>query len=67
MIPTKPPPTFRDSDRWSPQFIDFVSRCLVKTPEKRATASELLHSDFIGKTNVQCCGAGAGTFWPEPV
>lgn len=50
MIPTKPPPTFRDSDRWSPQFIDFVSRCLVKTPEKRATASQLLHSDFIGET-----------------
>jgi serine/threonine protein kinase len=49
MIPTKPPPTFRNSDSWSPQFIDFVSRCLVKTPEKRATASELLHSDFIGR------------------
>jgi len=47
MIPTKPPPTFKDCDRWSPQFIDFVSRCLVKTPEKRATASQLLHSDFI--------------------
>jgi len=55
MIPTKPPPTFRDSDRWSPQFIDFVSRCLVKTPEKRATASQLLKSDFIvgsGSCNV---------------
>ena len=49
MIPTKPPPTFKDCDRWSPQFIDFVSRCLVKTPEKRATASQLLHSDFIGR------------------
>jgi len=47
MIPSKPPPTFRDSDRWSPQFIDFVSRCLVKTPDTRATASELLHSEFI--------------------
>jgi len=47
MIPTKPPPTFKDCDRWSPQFIDFVSRCLVKTPEKRATASQLLRSDFI--------------------
>jgi len=52
MIPTKPPPTVRDASKWSPKFIDFVSRCLVKTPEKRATASELLHSDFI---------AGAGT------
>ena len=48
MIPTKPPPTFKDCDRWSPQFIDFVSRCLVKTPEKRATAAQLLHSDYIG-------------------
>jgi len=47
MIPTKPPPTFKDCDRWSPQFIDFVSRCLVKTPEKRATAAQLLHSDYI--------------------
>ena len=42
MIPTKPPPTFKDCDRWSPQFIDFVSRCLVKTPEKRATAAKLV-------------------------
>lgn len=53
MIPTKPPPTFRDSELWSPQFIDFVSRCLVKSPEKRATASELLHSDFIA--NCKSC------------
>lgn len=50
MIPTKPPPTFRESDRWSPQFIDFVSRCLIKTPESRATASQLLQSDFIGSS-----------------
>ena len=47
MIPTKPPPTFKDCDKWSPKFIDFVSRCLVKTPEKRATSSQLLNSDFI--------------------
>ena len=69
MIPTKPPPTFKDCDRyndvfkiiinqllitvrWSPQFIDFVSRCLVKTPEKRATAAQLLHSDYIGINGV---------------
>jgi len=50
MIPTKPPPTFRDSELWSPQFIDFVSRCLVKSPESRATASELLHSDYIANS-----------------
>ncbi|KAJ4430170.1 hypothetical protein ANN_22380, partial [Periplaneta americana] len=48
MIPTKPPPSFREPDQWTPEFIDFVSRCLVKNPEERATASELLHHEFIG-------------------
>lgn len=48
MIPTKPPPSFREPDRWSPEFIDFVSRCLVKNPEERATASEMLQHEFIG-------------------
>lgn len=54
MIPTKPPPSFRDIDRWSPEFIDFVSLCLVKNPEERATASSLLQHDFIkvAKPNV---------------
>ncbi|XP_063217948.1 serine/threonine-protein kinase 3-like [Bacillus rossius redtenbacheri] len=48
MIPTKPPPSFRQPDKWSPEFIDFVSSCLVKSPEERASASELLQHDFIG-------------------
>merc|ERR550519_715949 len=47
MIPTKPPPTFRDASKWSPKFTEFVGRCLVKSPEKRASASELLNCDFI--------------------
>ena len=42
MIPTKPPPSFRQPDKWSAEFIDFVSKCLVKNPENRATAVELL-------------------------
>ena len=49
MIPTKPPPSFRNPDRWSPEFIDFVSRCLVKNPEHRSTASTLLQHEFIVK------------------
>lgn len=49
MIPTKPPPSFRNPDRWSPEFIDFVSRCLVKNPEHRAIASTLLQHEFITK------------------
>ncbi|KAK9723153.1 Protein kinase domain [Popillia japonica] len=48
MIPTKPPPSFREPDKWSPEFIDFVSVCLVKSPEERATASDLLNHVFIG-------------------
>ena len=42
MIPTKPPPTFKDDERWSMEFLDFVSKCLVKNPEERATATQLL-------------------------
>lgn len=49
MIPTKPPPSFRDPDIWSPEFIDFVSLCLVKNPEERATATDLLAHEFIRK------------------
>ncbi|XP_030748575.1 serine/threonine-protein kinase 3 [Sitophilus oryzae] len=48
MIPTKPPPSFREPDRWSAEFIDFVSVCLVKNPEERATATDLLTHEFIG-------------------
>ncbi|KAK4336840.1 hypothetical protein RND71_043901 [Anisodus tanguticus] len=47
MIPQKPPPSFRNPDKWSSEFIDFVSKCLVKNPENRASASELLNHDFI--------------------
>lgn len=42
MIPTNPPPTFRNPDLWSESFRDFVSQCLVKNPENRATATHLL-------------------------
>ncbi|XP_052763623.1 serine/threonine-protein kinase 3-like isoform X2 [Mya arenaria] len=47
MIPTKPPPSFRNPDRWTPEFIDFVSKCLIKNPEQRSTAVELLEHEFI--------------------
>lgn len=50
MIPTKPPPSFRELDKWSSEFIDFVSLCLVKNPEERATATDLLQHEFIGSS-----------------
>ena len=43
MIPSRPPPTFKDITRWSPALNDFVSKCLVKNPDARATATELLN------------------------
>lgn len=47
MIPTNPPPTFRNPDSWSPEFQKFVGQCLVKNPENRATATQLLQHPFI--------------------
>ena len=42
MIPTKPPPTLEDEDRYSVAFRNFVARCLTKDPAFRPTAEELL-------------------------
>lgn len=39
----------REPDQWSPEFIDFVSQCLVKLPGERATAEFLLNHEFIGR------------------
>lgn len=47
MIPSKPPPSFREPDRWSPEFIDFVSMCLVKNPNARASATTLIKHVFL--------------------
>uniref|UniRef100_A0A8B9XP40 non-specific serine/threonine protein kinase n=1 Tax=Bos mutus grunniens TaxID=30521 RepID=A0A8B9XP40_BOSMU len=47
MIPTNPPPTFRKPELWSDSFMDFVKQCLVKSPEQRATATQLLQHPFV--------------------
>ncbi|XP_051832445.1 serine/threonine-protein kinase 4 isoform X2 [Antechinus flavipes] len=47
MIPTNPPPTFRKPELWSDNFADFVKQCLVKSPEHRATATQLLQHPFV--------------------
>uniref|UniRef100_A0AAQ4RH40 non-specific serine/threonine protein kinase n=1 Tax=Gasterosteus aculeatus aculeatus TaxID=481459 RepID=A0AAQ4RH40_GASAC len=47
MIPTNPPPTFRKPELWSDDLTDFVKKCLVKNPEQRATATQLLQHPFI--------------------
>uniref|UniRef100_A0A672ZL93 non-specific serine/threonine protein kinase n=1 Tax=Sphaeramia orbicularis TaxID=375764 RepID=A0A672ZL93_9TELE len=47
MIPTNDPPKFRNPDLWSSEFQQFVGQCLVKNPEQRATATQLLQHPFI--------------------
>uniref|UniRef100_A0A8C6QRT8 Protein kinase domain-containing protein n=1 Tax=Nannospalax galili TaxID=1026970 RepID=A0A8C6QRT8_NANGA len=47
MIPTNPPPTLRKPELWSDDFTDFVKKCLVKNPEWRATATQLLQHPFM--------------------
>ncbi|KIH69068.1 kinase domain protein, partial [Ancylostoma duodenale] len=44
MIPTKPPPTFKKPDEWTEEFNDFIKQCLVKKPDDRKTASQLVEN-----------------------
>jgi serine/threonine-protein kinase OSR1/STK39 len=40
-----PIPTLNDKYKWSEEFINFVKSCLVKDPEKRPTAVEILEKN----------------------
>lgn len=47
LIPQQPPPTLENPSEWSKEFNDFVAKCLVKDPEARPTAMDLLMHPFI--------------------
>ena len=47
MIPANPPPTFADPEDYSVDFRDFVRQCLVKDPQNRPSADELLQHPFV--------------------
>uniref|UniRef100_A0AC34Q9J3 Non-specific serine/threonine protein kinase n=1 Tax=Panagrolaimus sp. JU765 TaxID=591449 RepID=A0AC34Q9J3_9BILA len=47
IIPTESPPALKHPNEWSQSFNDFISLCLVKKPEERTPADELLKHDFI--------------------
>eukprot|EP01114_Cavostelium_apophysatum_P000892 TRINITY_DN10780_c0_g1_i1.p1 TRINITY_DN10780_c0_g1~~TRINITY_DN10780_c0_g1_i1.p1 ORF type:complete len:350 (+),score=49.07 TRINITY_DN10780_c0_g1_i1:203-1252(+) len=51
IIPTRPPPTFKNPLNFSNTFCDFVSLCLTKHPAKRPTADVLLKHSFIAKNH----------------
>jgi serine/threonine protein kinase len=42
VIPKQPPPRLKEPKKWSPDFLDFIEKCLQKEPGARATAKELL-------------------------
>ena len=47
MISSNDPPTLTDETNWSPNFVNFLSCCLVKQPEKRTSADKLLKHEFM--------------------
>ena len=44
------PPKLEQPSKWSKEFNDFVSTCLIKDPKKRPTCDELLKHQFINCT-----------------
>lgn len=50
-IPNSPPPTLAFPKDFSDEFNDFISKCLVKNPDKRNNAKELLDHPWIKKIN----------------
>ncbi|KAG7169893.1 Neither inactivation nor afterpotential protein C-like [Homarus americanus] len=46
-IVRNPPPVLKRSSDWSQDFIDFISECLVKTPDHRPVLIEVMEHPFI--------------------
>lgn len=49
LITSYDPPGLSEPNKWSPELRDFVNRCLVLDPTKRASASQLLAHPFLLK------------------
>mmetsp|Transcript_3239 Transcript_3239/g.5031 ORF Transcript_3239/g.5031 Transcript_3239/m.5031 type:complete len:553 (+) Transcript_3239:87-1745(+) len=47
MIPMKPAPKLKEPSKWSAEMENFLSRCLQKNPDERATSEELLQHPWI--------------------
>lgn len=46
-------PEISDKEKRSPEFLNFLDRCLNKNPHERATAEQLLHHPFIAMACAQ--------------
>src|SRR3989338_2073618 len=49
MINQLPSPTFKEPKKFSAIFNDFIAKCLIKNPEERFSAEELLNHPFISQ------------------
>ncbi|CAM9737126.1 unnamed protein product [Chrysoparadoxa australica] len=63
MIPSKPPPTLKEPEKWSPEFNAFIAACLVKKPEDRPTSAELLGHPWLAEEvrGIQKSGGHTGS------
>ena len=41
-IPARDPPVLEKKQKWTPEFHDFLAKCLEKDPKQRPSAVELL-------------------------
>ncbi|KAL6744354.1 hypothetical protein Aduo_017296 [Ancylostoma duodenale] len=55
MIRDEPPPVFNPTANVSPEMAHMLSRCVVKDPSRRATASELLRHPLLNKAQHPSC------------
>ena len=57
-LPDREPPKFKKPRMWSDELNDFLTKCLVKTPEERLSALDLLMVKSLRKmkklTNYNC-------------
>lgn len=51
LIPRGEPPTFKKKDKWSPNFVHFVSQCLKKDYLQRPTVYEIEKHVFFAKNS----------------
>jgi len=49
VIPNRDPPKFSEPKKWSEEFNDFIKQCLIKNPDERWAAKDLLKHKFVKK------------------
>jgi serine/threonine protein kinase len=65
MIPMKPSPVFKNPAKWSSAMNNFLSRCLQKKSDDRATAEELLNHPWIEPIVVRIKATGTSPVLKE--